>query len=163
MLKYVSINLFGPAYVLMVHYEYFLRVLKRHACKDLNEKIRQAESLGFIGGVLDDTTNLDLSTSNCPELIKIGDGKYIIRQSPNSIFFSSTTNMMMDWAVAFVMNEGKRVPVLVQLKEAQNYRENVRARYIGDVVSLEHNLIGYNLDGYEISTINILNSKQHPI
>lgn len=148
MLKYISLNVFGPAYVLMTHYEYFLRVLKKHAGKDLNEKVQQAEALKSIGGVLDDTINMDLSPSSRPELSKVGD-KYVIKQTANSAYFSSTTNLMMDCAVAFVSYSGEVVPVLVQLKDNRStLLPNVKPCYIGDTISTEHNLIGYNLNGF---------------
>jgi len=115
MLRYVSVNLFGPAFVLMIHYEYFLKVLRRHAGKALADRISQGEALTFIGGILDDTLNFDLTPSSRPQLVKV-DGKHIIRQPANNIFYSSTTNMVMDWAIAFVLEDGKTVPVLVKLR-----------------------------------------------
>lgn len=42
MLKYIAVNLFGPAYTLMVHYEWFLEVLKKHAEKDLAGRVAKA-------------------------------------------------------------------------------------------------------------------------
>lgn len=115
MLKYVAINLYAPCYVLIVHYSYFLKVLKKHAGKDLAKFVKEAESLAFIGGVLDDTVNLDLSEPTRPELVKVN-GKFLIKQLDKALYFSSTSNLIMEWAVVFVSYEGKTVPVLVRLK-----------------------------------------------
>jgi hypothetical protein len=152
MLKYIAINLFGPAFVLMAHYEYFRCIVMNHAPAKLREGWKEKiDSFEIIGGVLDDLLNLDLTTPTVPKLI-LRDGIYSIQQSDKSIFFSSTTNMLMDSAVVFVEYENRKIPILVQLKDLnRNLLPRVTTRYIGDTISTEHTLIGYNLNGCVVS------------
>jgi hypothetical protein len=61
MLKYVAIRIFGPAYTLMVHYEYFAKLVLGHGSPGLHKKLSKAVmGLSTIGGVFDGVLNLDL-------------------------------------------------------------------------------------------------------
>jgi hypothetical protein len=78
MLKYIAINMFGPAFVLITHYDYFRPIVMNHISVNMRDKWRKKiESLEVIGGVLDDLLNLDLSASIVPKLI-LRDGTFFI-------------------------------------------------------------------------------------
>jgi hypothetical protein len=87
MLKYVAINLYAPCYVLIVHYS-LLPQGTEEACwqGSCPSSSRKQKSLAFIGGVLDDTVNLDLSEPTRPELVKVN-GKFLIKQPGQSFIF----------------------------------------------------------------------------
>lgn len=132
MLKYVAISIFGPAFTLISHFEYFGRIFENHS-KDLLKKSHTSlvRNLNVIGGVLDSTINLDVTEGKLPRLIKQGD-KYVIRQEQNNIYFGCTSNILMDTAIAMVDLDGKTVPVLVALRDTtRSLLPHVTTRYIG--------------------------------
>lgn len=117
---------------------------------------RAVSGLTTIGGVLNDVISLDLKEAKRPQLVKTPEG-YKIQMHPDTYYFSETTNILIDSAVAYVVKDGDEVPVYVPLKcQNKNLLKNVTSKYIGDTISFEHTLIGYNLNGVIVPEENIL-------